>query len=80
VVSKSGEQYFIAIEDTFDAIDVFMNCLLTIKTSENYMEPMTFVLPENRQVIEEALKSGYSVYENGKPDYLYYVLKGMPPF
>lgn len=79
VVSKSGEQYFIAIEDTFDAIDVFMDCLLAIKTSENYMEPMTFVLPENRQVIEEALKSGYSVYENGKPDYLYYVLKGMPP-
>jgi ribosomal protein S18 acetylase RimI-like enzyme len=70
-----GEPNFIAANDNFEAIDVFMKYALKLAKENNLSYPFTSVLPNNLELIEKLKTSGYNAWVNWQPDYYYFTLE-----
>jgi GNAT superfamily N-acetyltransferase len=75
IFKYKGEPNFIAVEDTFEGIDTFMNyCLL--KYGNEVTEAYTPILMEDKELIEKLKVNNYTSWSEWQPDYLYYVYNG----
>jgi GNAT superfamily N-acetyltransferase len=70
-----GEPHFIAVDDSFEAIDTFMKYALSISKKNDLSFPFTSILPNNLDLIEKLKSSGYNAWVNWKPDYYYFILE-----
>ena len=70
-----GDPYFECVDDSFEGIDTFMNYLLVNLKDRNLPEPITSILPEDKELIEKLKEKGYESWSDWEPDYLYYVYK-----
>lgn len=68
-----GEANFIAMEDTYDAINTFMDYYLLSYKSSGAKEISTPVCPQDEALIEKLKSVGYTSWANWKPDCLYYI-------
>jgi GNAT superfamily N-acetyltransferase len=68
-----GDPSFIAMEDTFDGINTFMDYYLLSYKEKGTIEIFTPVCPEDKSLIEKLKLAGYTSWSDWKPDYLYYV-------
>ncbi|MCJ7691349.1 MAG: hypothetical protein MUO60_18825, partial [Clostridiaceae bacterium] len=68
-----GEVNFIAMEDTFEGINTFMDYYLLKYKKSGVQEIFTPVYPKDKALIEELKSSGYTSWFDWKPDYLYYI-------
>ncbi|MDP4089288.1 MAG: GNAT family N-acetyltransferase [Bacillota bacterium] len=75
VFKDKGEPHFLAFEDTFEAINTYMNYYLMKYMDERLEEVYTPVLSEDKALIEKLESCGFYSWSNWEPDYLYYVLK-----
>lgn len=69
-----GEPHFVTEEESFDAIDIFMNYYLT-KLKDNSSPPFFSVLEQDKYLIEKLKAANYSVFTDWKADYYYFVMK-----
>lgn len=70
-----GEPHFITAEESFQAINTFMNYyLLTLKDHSNG-SPLFSVLEEDTALIEKLKAANYSTWTDWQSDYFYFVLK-----
>lgn len=70
-----GDPHFVTEEESFQAIDTFMNYyLLTLKGS-CITVPLLSVMDEDTELIDKLKASGYSTMADWRNDYLYYVMK-----
>lgn len=67
-----GEVNFIAMEDTFEGINTFMDYYL-LKYKKSDQQIFTPVCPQDKVLIEKLKSSGYTSWSEWKPDYLYYI-------
>jgi GNAT superfamily N-acetyltransferase len=75
VFKYKGEPNFLAFEDTFEAIDTFMNYYLLLYRDKGIAEIYTPVLPQDKTLIQKLISEGYYSWSDCSPDYLYYVHK-----
>ena len=68
-----GEVNFIAMEDTFEGINTFMDYYLLKYKESGIKEIFTPICPQDKALIEKLKLSGYTSWEDWKPDYLYYI-------
>jgi len=68
-----GDASFIAMEDTFDGVNTFMDYYLLRYKEKGNKEIFTPVCPEDKSLIEKLKSAGYTSWSEWKPDYLYYV-------
>ena len=68
-----GEASFIAMEDTYDGINTFMDYYLLRYKEKGTEEIFTPVCPEDKSLLEKLKSAGYTSWSDWKPDYLYYV-------
>jgi ribosomal protein S18 acetylase RimI-like enzyme len=73
IFKYKGEPNFIAMEDTFEAIDTFMNYHLLKYKDKGISEIYTPIMPEDKKLIERFKSSKYISWSDWEPDYLYYV-------
>lgn len=73
IFKLKGEPHFIAVDDNFESIDVFMQYALGISKDKNLTSPFTSILPTNTELIKALKINGYEVWSNWQPDYLYYI-------
>lgn len=74
IFKYKGEPNFLAIEDSFEAIDTFMNYYLLLYSKKGIDTIYTPVLPEDVKLVEKIKNSGYTTWNDWKPDYFYYIL------
>lgn len=67
--------YFECMDETFEAIDAFMNYYLLKFSDPAISFPITSVLPENKELIQRCMEEGYITWTDWVPDYLYFVYK-----
>lgn len=75
IIKVKGEAHFIAIDDSFEAIDIFMNYCLVKYYSLSTLEPLTSILVEEKKLIKKAMDNKYMSMNQWEADYLYYVYK-----
>ena len=68
-----GEANFIAMEDTFEGINTFMDYYLLNYKESGAQEIFTPVCPQDKVLIEKLKSYGYTSWSDWKPDYLYYI-------
>lgn len=68
-----GEANFIAMEDTFEGINTFMDYYLLNYKESGAQEIFTPVCPQDKILIEKLKSYGYTSWSDWKPDYLYYI-------
>lgn len=68
-----GEANFIAMEDTFEGINSFMNYYLLKYEKSGAKEIFTPICPKDMDLIENLKSSGYTSWSDWQPDYLYYI-------
>ena len=68
-----GEVSFIAMEDTYDGINTFMDYYLLSYKKNGIKEIFTPVYSKDKDLIEKLKTSGYTSWADWKSDYLYYV-------
>jgi len=68
-----GEPNFIAMEDTFEGINTFMDYYLLSYKESGVQEIFTPVCPENKELLEKLKAARYTSWSEWEPDYLYYV-------
>ena len=68
-----GEPNFIAMEDTFEGINTFMDYYLLKYKESGVQEIFTPVCPQDNALIEKLKSSGYTSWADWQTDYLYYV-------
>ena len=68
-----GEPNFIAMDDSFEGINTFMDYYLIAYKDKGIDEIFTSFLPEDIDLVEELKAAGYVSWSDWKPDYLYYV-------
>lgn len=68
-----GEANFIAMEDTYDGINAFMDYYLLKYKESGTKEIFTPVCPQDTELIEKLKLAGYISWSDWKPDYLYYI-------
>lgn len=68
-----GEANFIAMEDTFEGINTFMDYYLLNYKESGAQEIFTPVCPQDKILIEKLKSFGYTSWSDWKPDYLYYI-------
>lgn len=73
IFKYKGEPNFLAIEDSFDAIDTFMNYYISKYMTSGLQEIYTPILSEDKSLMEKLISSHYYSWSNWEPDYLYYV-------
>jgi RimJ/RimL family protein N-acetyltransferase len=69
------EPDFACMEDTFDAIDTYMNYYLLKYNKPNMAWPITTIMPGDKHLIEHLKEEGYEPWAEWRPDYLWYVYK-----
>lgn len=75
IFKYKGEPNFLALEDTFEAIDTFMNYYLLKYKDKGVSEIYTPIMPGDKNLIEKFKRSKYISWSDWEPDYLYYVYK-----
>ena len=75
IFKYKGEPNFLAMEDTYNAVDTFMNYYLLKYKDEGIDEIYTPLLTEDKLLIGRLKASGYYSWSDWQPDYLYYVYK-----
>ncbi|MCB2299130.1 GNAT family N-acetyltransferase [Clostridium tagluense] len=68
-----GEANFIAMEDTFEAINTFMDYYLLNYKNTGVKELSTPLCPQDKDLIEKLKSVGYISLADWKPDCLYYI-------
>jgi len=68
-----GEANFLAMEDTFEGINTFMDCYLLKYKESGVQEIFTPVCTEDKELIEKLKASSYTSWADWKPDFLYYI-------
>ncbi|MBW9157442.1 GNAT family N-acetyltransferase [Clostridium sp. FP2] len=68
-----GEANFIAMEDTFEAINTFMDYYLLKYKNTGIKELSTPLCPQDKALIEKLKSVGYISLADWKPDCLYYI-------
>ena len=68
-----GEANFIAMEDTFEGINTFMDYYLLNYKESGAQEIFTPICPQDKVLIEKLKSYGYTSWSDWKPDYLYYI-------
>lgn len=68
-----GEPHFICFDESFEAIDTFMNYYLLILNGKNPTPPLTSVKQEDGELISSLKSAGYSSWNDWKCDYLYFI-------
>jgi len=69
-----GEPNFVAMDDTFEGINTFMDYYLLSYKDEGVEEIFTPILYEDQQLIEKLKIAGYTSWSDWKKDYLYYIM------
>jgi GNAT superfamily N-acetyltransferase len=72
-----GEPNFIAMEDTFEGINTFMDYYLLTYKVKGFDSLYTPILSEDTELIEKLKGKGYISWSGWVPDYFYYVYEGM---
>jgi GNAT superfamily N-acetyltransferase len=67
--------YFECMDETFDAIDTFMNYYLLRFNGPGMAYPVTSIIPSDEHLIKRFEEEGYVSWNEWKPDYLYFVFK-----
>ena len=75
IIKVKGEAHFIVVDDSFEAIDAFMNYCLVKYYSLSTLEPLTSILAEEKKLIKKAIDNSYISMNQWEADYLYYVYK-----
>lgn len=75
IMKFKGEVNFISIEESFEAIDSFMNYYLLKYEEEGINDTFTYVVEEDQELIEKLKENHFTSWYEWKPDYLYYVYK-----
>lgn len=75
IFKYKGEPNFVAVEDTFEGIDTFMNYSL-LKYGNEVKEVYTPVLTEDIELIKKLKENNYTSWYQWQPDYLYYIYNG----
>lgn len=76
MIKIKGDPYFEVVDESFEAVDTFMNYMLVTLEDRNLPTPITSLLPDNHEVIEKLKAAGFEAWNEWKPDYLYYVYRG----
>ncbi|MBF0362848.1 MAG: GNAT family N-acetyltransferase [Oligoflexia bacterium] len=71
-----GDAYFIAIDETFEAINTFTNYYLLKLKDGPANSPTTSLTEMDASLIENFNKEKYTSWSNWQPDYFYYVYDG----
>lgn len=66
---------FACMEESFEAIDTFMNYYLLKFNTPDEHSPVTSIMPEDKELIERLRLSGYESWAEWQPDYLYFVFE-----
>jgi GNAT superfamily N-acetyltransferase len=70
-----GEPHFVTEEESFQAIDAFMNYyLITLKDNSNGA-PLFSIMEEDRALIEKLKAADYETWTDWQSDYYYFVMK-----
>lgn len=69
-----GEPHFVTEEESFEAIDTFMNYYL-LKLKGNTTAPLFSVLEQDKDLIVKLKTANYSVITDWESDYYYFVMK-----
>lgn len=73
IFKYKGEPNFIAMEETFECINAFMDYYLLNYKEEGVQEISTPIYAQDKNLIEKLKASGYTSWAEWQPDYLYYV-------
>lgn len=76
IFKYKGEPNFIAMEDTSDGINAFMDYYLLSYKDKGFDSIYTPIMPEDTNLIEKLKDEGYISWSDWEPDYLYYVYEG----
>lgn len=68
-----GEPHFACFDESFDAIETFMNYYLLKLNGLSAVEPMTSVRTEDAALLDRLKAAGFGSICNWEPDYLYFV-------
>jgi GNAT superfamily N-acetyltransferase len=70
-----GEPHFLTEEESFQAIDTFMNyCLVTLKDHSNGA-PLFSIMDEDTTLIEKLKAADYATWTDWQSDYYYFIYK-----
>ena len=73
IIKYKKEPNFVAIDESFEALDTFMNYCL-IKHNNEYLA-MTTVMEEDKDLIEKLKNNKYRSWNKWENDYLYFIYK-----
>lgn len=76
IFKYKGEPNFIAMEDTSDGINTFMDYYLLTYKDKGFDSIYTPIMLEDINLIEKLKDEGYISWSSWEPDYLYYVYEG----
>ncbi len=67
-----GEPHFIALEDSFESIDTFMNYILLYNKDNGMPQPLTSIMADDENLINKFKSNNYSALADWEIDYLYF--------
>lgn len=75
LIQLKGEPHFIALDESLEAIDTFMNYSLLLFKGKCPSPPLTSVIPEDKALIEALKAEGFGTIADWACDYLYFVYR-----
>lgn len=73
IFKLKGEPNFAAVDESFEAIDTFMNYFLLKYKVSNYTCPVSTITLMDKHIVEKLKSEKYASWSNWQIDYLYYV-------
>lgn len=64
---------FACMDETYDAIDTYMNYYLLKYNGQSIPSPVTSIMPEDTKLAERFKNEGYEAWADWQPDYLYFI-------
>jgi RimJ/RimL family protein N-acetyltransferase len=73
IFKLKGEPNFAAVDESYEAINTFMNYFLLKYKASNYTCPVSTIAVMDRHIVEKLKSEKYDSWSNWQVDYLYYV-------
>lgn len=73
IFKLKGEPNFAAVDESYEAIDTFMNYFLLKYKGSNYTCPVSTITLMDKHIVEKLKSEKYASWSNWQIDYLYYV-------
>lgn len=70
-----GEPHFVTEEESFEAINTFMNYYLSVLKGNCNSTPFFSVMEEDKALIQKLQEASFSTWSHWQSDYFYFVLK-----